>query len=108
VTTGRLTGKSTRVRCQVDRHLAFAGPASVKLQLPFGGLFIEPRSYDSAVRREDRNALCTVAAGQEENTRWSPSTEIKVTKYPANIIARGQGGNIAASVGEDASVLVGT
>src|SRR5256886_9818798 len=51
-------------------------------------------------------ALCTVAAAQEKTPDWS-KVEIKVTKVSGNIyMLEGQGGNIAASVGEDGIVIV--
>jgi len=51
-------------------------------------------------------ALCTVAAAQEKTPDWS-KVEIKVTKVSGNIyMLAGQGGNIAASVGEDGIVIV--
>src|SRR2546421_10140706 len=46
------------------------------------------------------------AAGQEKTPDWS-KVEIKVTKVSGNIyMLEGQGGNIAASVGEDGIVIV--
>jgi cyclase len=50
--------------------------------------------------------LCTIAAAQEKTPDWS-KVEIKVTKVSGNIyMLEGQGGNIAASVGEDGIVIV--
>jgi glyoxylase-like metal-dependent hydrolase (beta-lactamase superfamily II) len=50
--------------------------------------------------------LCTAAAAQEKTPDWS-RVEIKVTKVSGNIfMLEGQGGNIAASVGEDGIVIV--
>src|SRR5258706_8424189 len=51
-------------------------------------------------------ALCTLAAAQEKTPDWS-KVQIKVTKVSGNIyMLEGQGGNIAASVGEDGIVIV--
>src|SRR5260221_1664410 len=50
--------------------------------------------------------FCTVAAAQEKTPDWS-KVEIKATKVSGNIyMLEGQGGNIAASVGEDGIVIV--
>src|SRR5216110_1879601 len=50
--------------------------------------------------------LCAGAAGQEKTPDWS-KVQIKVTKVSGNIyMLEGQGGNIAASVGEDGIVIV--
>jgi cyclase len=50
--------------------------------------------------------LCTLAAAQEKTPDWS-KVQIKVTKVSGNIyMLEGQGGNIAASVGEDGIVIV--
>ncbi|HWZ96255.1 MAG TPA: MBL fold metallo-hydrolase [Candidatus Dormibacteraeota bacterium] len=50
--------------------------------------------------------LCTFAAAQEKTPDWS-KVEIKVSKVSGNIyMLEGQGGNIAASVGEDGIVIV--
>src|SRR5437764_8096168 len=50
--------------------------------------------------------LCTGASGQEKTPDWS-KVQIKVTKVSGNIyMLEGQGGNIAASVGEDGIVIV--
>jgi glyoxylase-like metal-dependent hydrolase (beta-lactamase superfamily II) len=51
-------------------------------------------------------SLFTFAAAQEKTPDWS-KVEIKVTKVSGNIyMLEGQGGNIAASVGEDGIVIV--
>ena len=50
--------------------------------------------------------LCNLAAAQEKTPDWS-TVQIKVTKVSGNIyMLEGQGGNIAASVGEDGIVIV--
>ena len=50
--------------------------------------------------------LCGRATGQEKTPDWS-AVQIKVTKVSGNIyMLEGQGGNIAASVGEDGIVIV--
>ena len=50
--------------------------------------------------------LCARSAGQEKTPDWS-TVQIKVTKISGNIyMLEGQGGNIAASVGEDGIVIV--
>jgi len=50
--------------------------------------------------------LSTLAAAQEKEPDWS-KVQIKVTKVSGNIyMLEGQGGNIAASVGEDGIVIV--
>src|SRR5262249_34956089 len=50
--------------------------------------------------------LCTLAAAQEKTPDWS-KVQIKVTIVSGNIyMLEGQGGNIAASVGEDGIVIV--
>ncbi len=50
--------------------------------------------------------LCTLATAQEKTPDWS-KVQIKVTKVAGNIyMLEGQGGNIAASVGEDGIVIV--
>jgi len=50
--------------------------------------------------------LCALAAAQEKTPDWS-KVQIKVTKVSGNIyMLEGQGGNIAASVGEDGIVIV--
>ncbi len=50
--------------------------------------------------------FCTPAAAQEKEPDWS-KVEIKVSKVSGNIyMLEGQGGNIAASVGEDGVVIV--
>jgi len=50
--------------------------------------------------------LFTLAAAQEKEPDWS-KVQIKVTKVSGNIyMLEGQGGNIAASVGEDGIVIV--
>jgi cyclase len=50
--------------------------------------------------------LCGRIAGQEKTPDWS-TVQIKVTKVSGNIyMLEGQGGNIAASVGEDGIVIV--
>jgi cyclase len=52
------------------------------------------------------SSLCSIAAAQEKEPDWS-KVEIKVTKVSGNIyMLEGQGGNIAASVGEDGIVIV--
>src|ERR1700747_1437027 len=49
---------------------------------------------------------CCRAAAQEKTPDWS-KVQIKVTKVSGNIyMLEGQGGNIAASVGEDGIVIV--
>src|ERR1700747_111372 len=49
---------------------------------------------------------CCRAAAQEKTPEWS-KVQIKVTKVSGNIyMLEGQGGNIAASVGEDGIVIV--
>jgi len=49
---------------------------------------------------------CGLAAGQEKVPDWS-KVQIKVTRVSGNIyMLEGQGGNIAASVGEDGIVIV--
>ena len=50
--------------------------------------------------------LCARSAAQEKTPDWS-TVQIKVTKISGNIyMLEGQGGNIAASVGEDGIVIV--
>src|SRR5258706_13490843 len=50
--------------------------------------------------------LCSLAVGQEKEPDWS-KVEIKASKVSGNIyMLEGQGGNIAASVGEDGIVIV--
>ena len=50
--------------------------------------------------------LCSTAPAQEKEPDWS-KVEIKVTKVSGNIyMLEGQGGNIAASIGEDGIVIV--
>jgi hypothetical protein len=50
--------------------------------------------------------LCCGAAAQEKTPDWS-KVQIKVSKVSGNIyMLEGQGGNIAASVGEDGIVIV--
>jgi glyoxylase-like metal-dependent hydrolase (beta-lactamase superfamily II) len=50
--------------------------------------------------------LCTITSAQEKTPDWA-SVQIKVTKVSGNIyMLEGQGGNIAASVGEDGIVIV--
>src|SRR5437764_10946548 len=50
--------------------------------------------------------LCAGAAGQEKEPDWS-KVQIKASKVSGNIyMLEGQGGNIAASVGEDGIVIV--
>src|SRR5438046_803161 len=50
--------------------------------------------------------LCSLAVGQEKEPDWS-KVQIKATKVSGNIyMLEGQGGNIAASVGEDGIVIV--
>src|SRR3989442_13500631 len=50
--------------------------------------------------------LCGRAAAQEKEPDWS-KVQIKATKVSGNIyMLEGQGGNIAASVGEDGIVIV--
>src|SRR5947208_16428775 len=50
--------------------------------------------------------VCAGAVGQEKTPDWS-KVQIKVTKVSGNIyMLEGQGGNIAASVGEDGIVIV--
>jgi glyoxylase-like metal-dependent hydrolase (beta-lactamase superfamily II) len=50
--------------------------------------------------------FCAIAASQEKTPDWS-KVQIKVTKVSGNIyMLEGQGGNIAASVGEDGIVIV--
>jgi cyclase len=50
--------------------------------------------------------LCPLAAAQQKEPDWS-KVEIKITKVSGNIyMLEGQGGNIAASVGEDGIVIV--
>src|SRR5258708_20661912 len=50
--------------------------------------------------------VCGQAAAQQKEPDWS-KVQIKVTKVSGNIyMLEGQGGNIAASVGEDGIVIV--
>src|SRR5260370_15613236 len=50
--------------------------------------------------------FCGRVVGQEQTPDWS-KVQIKVTKVSGNIyMLEGQGGNIAASVGEDGIVIV--
>src|ERR1700739_5172157 len=49
---------------------------------------------------------CCRAAAQEKTPEWS-KVQIKVTKVSGNIyMLEGQGGNIAASIGDDGIVIV--